>query len=481
MGTYVTDTGFVKKTLAEIQAELEAEYQSTFGEDIDLDPTGPFGQLIGLTAKREANLWDLAEEIYTSRNPNEATGTSLDNIAAENAVLRNPAVATAVQDVLLIGDEGTVVAAGKQARQTAGSLLYSLDTSVTITKASARFIELEPDAPSAGGGEVYTVTIDGTPYTYTAAPGDGKKEVIDDLVSDITGGAFPGTAQNINDTYLEVQDVDTSFNITWTSTLTQNRLGSGGNFTCDETGANPLPATTLDTIVTPVTGWDEVTNPSAGSTGAPVESDAALRIRREASLQQGNATDEAIRAALLEDVDGVTFASVASNRTMSVDGDGRPPKSFEAVVQGGTDLAVAEKIWETMPSGIEPYGNTSQNVTDSEGRTQSIDFSRPVSKYAWVDVDYTLYAEENFPTGGEDLIKQSIVDWAAENQGIGKDIIRQRLNIPIYEVPGVGDLTITIAITDTPGGTPSYGSSDIAIGAREISEWATSRITLTQV
>ena len=482
MGVFVTSTGFVKKTLAELKTEIENVFKGQFGQDIDLDEDGPFGQIVGILSKRDADLWDGAEEIYTSRNPNEATGTSLDNIAAENLVTRNPAVATTVQDVYLIGTEGTVVAAGKKARQSISSLTYSLDAAVTITKTAARFIELEPNiAFPATGGEVFTVTINGTPYTYTAIVADTKKIVIDALVSAITAGVFAGVAQNISDTYLEITYVTTDFNITWTTTFDLNRLGSGGDFTADETGANPLPSTSLDTIVTPVSGWNEVYNANAGATGTPIESDANFRIRRRESIQKGNATDEAIRAALLEDVDNVTSASVTSNRTLAVDGEGRPAKSFEAVVVGGTDADVAAKIWETMPSGIEPYGNTTEIVVDSEGKNQTIKFSRAVTKYAWVKVQRNFYTEESYPSNGDDLIKQAIVDWAAINQPIGKDIIRQRLNIPIYTVPGIDGLEVFIDLTDTVGGPPTYVQADKAVAASEIAEFATSRIVVEAI
>lgn len=482
MGTFLTDLGFQKKTLAELKTEYEELFKGQFGQDIDLDEDGPFGQIVGILSKRDADLWDGAEEIYTSRNPNEATGASLDNISAENLIKRNPASPTTVQDVYLIGTEGTVVATGKKAKQTIGSLNYSLDAAVTITKTAARFLELEPNISfPASGGEVFTVTIDGTPYTYTAVAGNTKKIVIDFLVSSITAGTFGGLAQNINDTYLEITYITTNFNVIWTSTFDLNRLGSGGDFTADETGPNPLPSTSLDDIVTPVSGWDEVYNANAGATGSAIESDVAFRIRRRESIQKGNATDEAIKAAILEDVDGASYCTVTSNRTLVVDGGGRPPKSFETVVVGGTDADVAAKIWETMPSGIEPHGNTTVIVTDSEGRNQTIKFSRAVTKYAWVKVQRNFYSEESYPSNGDDLIKQAIVDWAVLNQPIGKDIIRQRLNTPIYTVPGIDGLEVFIDLTDTVGGPPSYVQADKAVSGSEIAEFDISRIVVEAI
>ena len=110
-GTYVTDTGFVKKTLVEIKEELEDDYKTAFGDDIDLDSEGVFGQQIGIQAKTMADAWDALEEIYTARNPQEATGTSLDYISSENNIVRQDATPTTLLNVILYGAEGVVVPA----------------------------------------------------------------------------------------------------------------------------------------------------------------------------------------------------------------------------------------------------------------------------------------------------------------------------------------------------------------------------------
>jgi uncharacterized phage protein gp47/JayE len=474
---WVSSTGFQKKTLTEIKVELETEFQNIFGSGIDLDPTGPIGQIIGLLSKREADLWDGAQEIYTSRNPQEASGTSLDFIASENGLTRLDATKTRVENVLLYGDEGTVLTAGRKVRQENNTeLLYELDTNITIEKANARFIAIEPDDPG-GAGEDFTVTLNGTLYTYTTSGGDGKTEVVDGLIALIEAGSFLGSVNN-NDDVLDILDVDTDFSVSFTSNLTENSLASGGDFTADTEGSNTLPANTLTVIVTSVAGWDSVNNPEAGTTGRDQETDAEFRIRRETAFLRGNATEDAIRTALVQDVEDVSAASVKSNRTLATDIDGRPPKSFEAVVQGGTDLEVAEKIWKVQPAGIQSYGNVSQNITDSEGTTQEIQFSRPTEVYIWVKVQRDFNTEEDYPSNGDDLIKQAIVDWSLDitNIDVGVDVIRQRLTIPVYTVAGVGDIDITIDDTPNPGDTPTYAEQNITISPREIAAFALSRI-----
>ena len=75
-GTYVTPYGFKKPTLVEIKSDLEALFRGAFGEGTDLDPEAPLGQVVALLSRREALIWDGAEEVYTSRDPKSATGIS---------------------------------------------------------------------------------------------------------------------------------------------------------------------------------------------------------------------------------------------------------------------------------------------------------------------------------------------------------------------------------------------------------------------
>ena len=468
---FVTATGFVKKTLAEIKVELETGFQAVFGTDIDLDSTGPIGQLIGILAKREADLWDGAEEIYTSRNPNEATGTSLDNLAAETNVTRIAASASRVENVLLFGTEGTVVAAGKQARQSGRTETFSLETTTTITKTKSRYGYLTPETPVVG--HVYAITIDSVPYSITYAAGDLVTLLLAELAA-WTGGT---ASASVDGTSIILQATE-DFALTETATFTDVLWASGGIFNADVISPLPVPENTLIEIVTPVSGWDSVTNIQAGGTGREVETDDELRIRRQQDFLKGSATDDAIKSALLNDVVGVSAVTVTSNRSMATDIYGRPPKSFEVVIEGGSTQDIADKIWEKSPSGIESYGTTTATVVDANGDNQSVKFSRPTNMYIWVRLTRTLYTEEVYPVDGDAQIKAAIVSWSLLNMKAGTDVIYQRLSIPVYTIPGVKDITIEVAATTTPEGSPSYASADIAMNGRELAVFDTTRIVV---
>jgi len=483
MGTYITNAGFVKPTLVEIKTNLETSYKQIWGNDIDLDESGAFGQDIGLKSKMLSELWDALEEAYNCRNPDQATGVSLDNIAIENAITRLPATYTAVTNVLLYGDEGTIILASKKAKKSSAIVNFELNETITISKVAARkgVIEITTLTP----GNTYRVTIDSTNYDYVANGGDSITDVLDEIETLITAGTWLGTA-SVASEQLTLLDADLDFNFDVTGDLEIVTLASGGNFTCDTIGTQILPANSLTEIVTPVSGWDSVENLSAGTTGREVETDEEFRIRREQAIISGNATDESIRSAILNNVASVITCNVFSNRTDAIDGEGRPEHSFEVVVSGGTDADVAQEIWTRMPAGIETFGNVNGGagitIQDSLGHDQVIEFSRPEDVYIYVEVQRNFNMEENYPANGDELIKEAIIAWSllTTNITVGVDVIRQRLIVPVYEIPGIDEVEILLdsdtALPFTPY-TPS--ATNVTISDRQIAIFSTDRIDVT--
>lgn len=163
---------------------------------------------------------------------------------------------------------------------------------------------------------------------------------------------------------------------------------------------------------------------------------------------------------------------------------GRPPKSFEAVVQGGSDNDIANQIWLTKPAGIETFGNVNNGngiaITDSQGGTQVIYFSRPEEVYISVQVSLSLYSEETFPTNGIVLVQNAINDYG-NSLGVGSDVLFQRVLAQIFQVPGIASGNMQIAATALPSDAPSYGTADIPIAENEISVFDLTRITVTVV
>lgn len=494
----VTDNGFVKKTLEESLAEIQAEYQTAFGENVDLAADQPLGQLAGIQAKREADLWDLAAEMYTSRNPAEATGISLDNIASETALQRLPATPTAVTGVWLIGDVGTIIPAGSLTRQSTTGIQYSLNNEVTIDNTNARFAAITVNASPSF---VYTLTIDGESDSYTSQPSDGIPEILAGLlvvynnIATNLGGNWSGSGAIVNNR-LEVSNIVADFEITIVTNMTFDEVASAGNFTSQVNGANPLIAGALDDIPVPITGWNRVTNPTAGVTGRSTESDAELRVRRELAVSAtGNATDEAIRSNLINDIPEINFAIVNSNRE-SVTVNDVPAHNVEIIVTltSTTEAvldSVAMRIWTSIASGIPTFllgnpnpseGRYERTILDSQNNPQIIRFSTPADTFIYFRVTLSKNAEgEIYPSDGDQQVKDAMIAYAIENINIGQDVYPDRFCIPVFSVPGISAINIEIFASETdgsidPGTITEWVTTPIEILSRRQAQFATSRI-----
>lgn len=133
MTTYgLTSTGFNAKTYTEIVAELEASFKGVFGASIDLSPQGPFGQLIGIMAEREASAWDASQDVYGAFDPDAATGQALDAVCALTGTLRHPATHSTVT-LTVTGTAGTTIPAGSIASVAGTEVQFATDVAVTFS------------------------------------------------------------------------------------------------------------------------------------------------------------------------------------------------------------------------------------------------------------------------------------------------------------------------------------------------------------
>lgn len=76
----VTPQGFVRKGLQDILSEREAANLTAFGPGIVQTPQTPTGQLNGLWSDAEAEIWEVAEAMYRSFDPDQAEGVRLDEL-----------------------------------------------------------------------------------------------------------------------------------------------------------------------------------------------------------------------------------------------------------------------------------------------------------------------------------------------------------------------------------------------------------------
>ncbi|MCA0980247.1 baseplate J/gp47 family protein [Exiguobacterium aestuarii] len=233
-------------------------------------------------------------------------------------------------------------------------------------------------------------------------------------------------------------------------------------------GSNVL-ANTLTELVEPDLDIYTVTNTEPIMNGVNTETDQELRERYEDSLSTGGAsTLEALRASLLG-VSGVQTVLIEENDTMT-ELNSIPPKSFSALVYGGSDQDVAEAIYSVKPAGIRSYGTTEVVVEDSIGGTHTIGFER--AEVVPIYVNVTLSTNEFFPVDGMDKVQTNIIKYIGgidadetvfNGLGLGDDVIYTRIISAAHAVQGIDDVTVELGTSENPVGT-----SNIAITNRQV-------------
>jgi uncharacterized phage protein gp47/JayE len=84
----VTATGISVETNVQIVSDLTTGLQDIYGDDISVDQNSPDGQLIGIFAQACTDVRELAVQIYNNFDPDQATGTVLDQRVAINNIQR---------------------------------------------------------------------------------------------------------------------------------------------------------------------------------------------------------------------------------------------------------------------------------------------------------------------------------------------------------------------------------------------------------
>lgn len=109
MSTYgVQPTGYVRKPISVILAELEAGNTTEFGPGVIQTPQSPLGQLNGLMADLLAEVDERNLDLYQSYDPDQAEGTRLDTLARLRLVLRGNRDDAAFRKVLTNVGQGRI-------------------------------------------------------------------------------------------------------------------------------------------------------------------------------------------------------------------------------------------------------------------------------------------------------------------------------------------------------------------------------------
>ena len=235
----------------------------------------------------------------------------------------------------------------------------------------------------------------------------------------------------------------------------------------------------ISIVVNKIDGLLSVTNNEPFFNGQDEESDQELQDRYYESLSKvGSRRIEAIEANVLDEVPGVRSCVVIENDSHEFDTEGRPPHSFETVVLGGEDNAIAQAIFEKKAGGIRAFGKTTEVIIKNlRGIEHVIGFTRAVT----VPIFVKVYKKTNnrFPVNGDEQLARRVVEHIGgtfngvkyDGLGMSSNVIISRLESRLFAVEGLEDVRVELSVDGL-----TYNNENIVIAFPEVAETDSSKV-----
>lgn len=337
------------------------------------------------------------------------------------------------------GNQINLDASSKQGQLITSLTTIILEKNASIAKAVQSFNPKTAENDAESGmywqdaiGNIYGMERIGATYTTVLCNVSGR-----------VGTVIPETAQAISTN----GDI---FKITQSVTIPSSGQISV-YFTAVESGAIPADAGSVDTIYTPVVGWDTVNNTSSGIIGSGIETREDFENRRVALLGKYSTNQvESIKAELLS-VSGVVRCIVKENDTdnaVTLQNISLPAHSVYCVVEGGSLNDIGAAIRLRKSGGCSTSG--SQSYSDSYG---TIYYEIP--SYTPVSVVINATETDTTPADIADTIKSLLVSDMSNDStnliGIGETLYAGRF----YKVLSGLDVNLTSITVGLVGGAQS--------------------------
>lgn len=306
---------------------------------------------------------------------------------------------------------------------------------------------------------------------YNASDPDGANDAALENIAALCPGIIrdPATKSTVtctcnldNGTYLAgtlIAHVDGDTTARFVSSEDVTRSGGTGNesveFEGETAGALVATAGTLTEIAEPVSGWNSVTNAADAVIGDDVETNAALRLRREQQIQlAGSSSVNGIRADVL-DLDTVESCVVEENVT-DVAAGGLAPHSIRVIyvpVGSEDDAGVAAAILDSKAGGIATNGAQSEVVVDDSGFSHTILLDRATA----IPVHFEVFLDDSNSSADrtyiEGLIDTAITEYI-DTLAVAETLYQQYIYWAVIDVVGPHDIVVTgidMDISDPPG------------------------------
>lgn len=475
----LTPSGFVPKTTTEIYQTLLTKLRQRYGDDYAGETNTPEGVLLGIIGAEIADEWQSQQQIWNGSFPKTATDKNLDNCCDRVGVTRIDRSKSST-NLLVKGNAGSILPANAVVTVEGSNERFKTLTQLTL--ATNRFSEVTISITSVQATTPYTLTINNNPVTVVSSGAPTEESIIGQLTSALSS-LSEITVTNPSPTTINIiaNDPESELPLIIGARLTADEIGNLVTVEAENYGGVLASANTLINLLIPYSGINSVTNRVDALLGRYREEDEELRKRRYDSVRIIGASTNGAMYSNVRNLDGVVGTYVLENKTMSVDENGLPAKSFEVIVEGGDDAAIARCVWDYHPLGIESYGNTVRVIDDEFGIPRTVKYSRPEPVYIHAHIEYTRNLEEALSPNASNSIKRAFVTYG-NSLNVGVDLMPQRFFDSIFEsTTGIATIKILLARSSDGVNPGTYSPDPMVLGVRESAIFDINRVTVAEV
>ncbi len=354
MPNTLSSSGLTVKTLTELVADITASMQSIYGNDINVDPNSPDGQMINIFSQTVEDLLELLVQVYNGFAVQGAIGTILDQRVALNGIARKQGTYTQTQVLVTVSQAITLYGIDQTdnapfiVKDNAGNQFQLAVTKVFSGAASESLLF---QAVDIGAVEVVANTITNqvttvlgvssvnNPATSIMSTGDTSSGFPQVINIPSTSGMVPGLS-------ISGDGIPVGTTILSVDSATQVTMSANATATAS--------SVTIAVAIVPT------------SDGVNEETDAQLKVRQAQSFALASTGPaDAVSAALLA-IPDITDAFVVENYTDD-EVDDVPAHSIWVIVTGGTAAEIAQAIYAKKGIGCGMLGAQSLSITRPNG------------------------------------------------------------------------------------------------------------------
>lgn len=467
---HFTENGFEIDGISEIREKLRLKANTVFenilnGEDLSTDDSSVLGRIFGIVAESKFEDEQLLEDFITTFNPDNASGTMLDDFLYLSGMQRMDSTPASAL-LMLTGVNGSTIGNISVKSSVTGDI-FNINSTTIFDPSDCNGVEFFVEADNTIKTYSFQYSVVGKPsenppISVLSTESDTNKSLAQRIAQTINNQTSDLSASVTNDNLVNVFIINrysTGFFVPESNMTIQNVIVSKQSVSATYSAISQLP-NSLNSVASGANiNLKSVTNPYLTYASVSVESDEKAKVRWfNAKAQNGYGEYDHLQTALTM-VDGVKFVNIQTNITSSSSGE-RVNQGVAIVVDGGDDQEIAQAIFNNIAVGTATNGLVESVASDILGVGHIVKFSRPV--YVPIRVSMSLKALPNFPTNGKNIIKQSIVDWFNELQ-VGEDILYSRLFNPINRVDGFSVNNLKIGRV---GG--NFGVNDVTLKYNEL-------------